>query len=86
MLTAEGNNSIVVVAGANMSINTDEIKQSYSIIKDCDVIVAQFETPSEITIKAFTYAKSKGIITILNPAPAKKLDENLIKMYRYNNS
>ena len=75
----QGNNSIVVVAGANMNINTDEIKQSYSIIKDCDVIIAQFETPSEITLKAFNYAKSKGIITILNPAPAKKLDENLLK-------
>ena len=75
----EGNNSIVVVAGANMCINIDELKQSYSIIKDCDVIIAQFETPSEITIQAFNYAKSKGITTILNPAPAKKIDENLLK-------
>jgi len=78
-VNSEGNNSIVVVAGANMSININELKQSYSIIKDCDVIVAQFETPSEITMEAFTYAKSKGIITILNPAPAKKIDSNLLK-------
>lgn len=78
-VNCEGNNSIVVVAGANMSINIDEINQSYSIIKDCDVIVSQFETPSEMTIKAFNYAKSQGIITILNPAPAKKIDENLLK-------
>ena len=75
----EGNNSIVVVAGANMSINIDEIKQSYSIIKDCDVLISQFETPSEMTIEAFNYAKSQGILTILNPAPAKKVDENLLK-------
>jgi len=75
----EGNNSIVVVAGANMNITIDEIKKSFSIIKDCDVIIAQYETPSEITIQAFDYAKSQGIITILNPAPAKKLDEKLLK-------
>lgn len=75
----EGNNSIVVVAGANMNINIDEIKQSYSIIKGSDVIIAQFETPSEITIEAFNYAKSQGIITILNPAPAKKIDNELFK-------
>lgn len=75
----EGNNSIVVVAGANMNITIDEIKQSYSIVKDCDVIIAQYETPSEITIEAFHYAKSQGIITILNPAPAKKVDEKLLK-------
>ena len=75
----EGNNSIVVVAGANMKITIDEIKESYSIIEDCDVLIAQFETPSEITIEAFKYAKAKGIITILNPAPAKKIDETLLK-------
>lgn len=75
----EGDNSIVVVAGANMNITIDEIKKSFSIIKDCDVLIAQYETPSEITIEAFNYAKSQGIITILNPAPAKKLDEKLLK-------
>lgn len=78
-VNSQGNNSIVVVAGANMNINKDELKQSYSIIKDCDVIVAQFETPGEITFEAFNYAKTQGIITILNPAPAKKLDKNLLK-------
>lgn len=75
----EGNNSIVVVPGANMNINIDEIKQSYSVIRNCDVIIAQFETPSEMTIEAFNYAKSKGIITILNPAPAKTLDKQLLQ-------
>ena len=75
----EGNNSIVVVPGANMNINIDEIKQSYSVIRDCDVIIAQFETPSEMTFEAFNYAKSKGIITILNPAPAKALDKQLLQ-------
>jgi len=78
-VNSEGNNSIVVVAGANMCISSEEIKQSYLVIKDCDVIIAQFETPSEITTEAFTYAKSKNITTILNPAPAKKVDENLLK-------
>ena len=75
----EGNNSIVVVAGANMNINIDEIKQSYSIIKDCDVIIAQFETPSEITIEAFNYAKSKGITNNIKSSSSKKIDENLLK-------
>lgn len=78
-VNSEGNNSIVVVPGANMNIDINEIKRSYSIIKDCNVIIAQFETPSEITMEAFNYAKSKGIVTILNPAPAKKVEENLMK-------
>ena len=68
-----------MVAGANMNITIDEINQSYKVIKACDVLIAQFETPSEITIEAFKYAKSQGVITILNPAPSKKIDENLLK-------
>ncbi|MCB2292198.1 ribokinase [Clostridium algoriphilum] len=75
----EGNNSIVVVAGANMTITINEIKKSYSIVKDCDVIIAQYETPIEITTEAFKFAKSQGIITILNPAPANKSNQNAFK-------
>jgi len=78
-VNAEGNNTIVVVSGANMTINMDDIKQCYSTIKDCDVLIAQFETPSEITFEAFKYAKSQEVITILNPAPAKKIEMNLLK-------
>jgi ribokinase len=76
---SHGNNSIVVVAGANMSINKDEIKQSYSVIKDSNVIIAQVETPIDITLEAFSFAKAEGVTTILNPAPANKIEVSLLK-------
>ncbi|MGL4760613.1 MAG: ribokinase [Sarcina sp.] len=74
-----GNNSIVVIAGANMNINDAEIIKAEKTIKDSDIIISQFETPEDITIKAFKKAKEFGNITILNPAPAKKIDEELLK-------
>lgn len=43
-------------------------------------MISQFETPEEITLKAFKKAKEFGKVTILNPAPAKKIDEELLKV------
>lgn len=74
-----GNNSITVVAGANMTINTEEIHKAKEVIENSNIVVAQFETPVDTTIEAFKIAKNKGIITVLNPAPAKEIQEELLK-------
>ncbi|WP_125152823.1 ribokinase [Clostridium rectalis] len=74
-----GNNSIIVVSGSNMNINEEEIHNCEEIIKNSKILIAQFETPIEITIEAFRIAKENGVFTILNPAPAKKIPESLLK-------
>ena len=38
------------------------------------------ETPDEITIYALKKAKEHKCITILNPAPARKIDEDIFKI------
>lgn len=78
-VNSEGNNSIIVVAGANMTLNLDEIDKCKDVITSSDIIVAQFETPIEITMEAFKFAKENGVITILNPAPAKEIPHELLK-------
>jgi ribokinase len=75
----EGNNSIIVVAGANMTLNLKEIDTCKEVIASSDIIVAQFETPIEVTMEAFKFAKENGVITILNPAPAKEVSKELLK-------
>jgi len=75
----EGNNSIIVVAGANMTLNLKEIDTCKAVIASSDIIVAQFETPIEVTMEAFKFAKENGVITILNPAPAKEVSKELLK-------
>ncbi len=74
-----GNNSIIVVPGSNMKITKAEINNSEEIIKNSNVIIAQFETPVEVTTEAFKIAKNYGVITILNPAPAKEIKDELLK-------
>ncbi|WP_097028359.1 ribokinase [Clostridium peptidivorans] len=75
----EGNNSIIVVSGSNMAITSEEIKKSEKAIVNSKVLIAQFETPVERSIEAFKMAKENGVITILNPAPARKVPEELLK-------
>ncbi len=75
----DGNNSIIVVPGANMNLNLEEIDKCKEVIANSDIIVAQFETPIEVTIEAFKFARENEVITILNPAPAKKIPDELLK-------
>ncbi|MDQ0150398.1 ribokinase [Eubacterium multiforme] len=74
-----GNNSIVVISGSNMTLNEEEIEKSKEEIKKSHILISQFETPEDCTLKAFKIAKENNIITILNPAPAKKINDELLK-------
>lgn len=80
MVNNEGNNSIIVVSGSNMNISSKEIEKATDIIKNSRVIIAQLETPIEATMEAFKIAKDNNIMTILNPAPARKIPEELLKL------
>ena len=74
-----GDNSIIVIPGANMTINESELNLARAGIKGCDVLIAQFETPIAITTNAFKFARDNNIITILNPAPAKAVPKELLR-------
>ncbi|WP_195972167.1 ribokinase [Clostridium thermobutyricum] len=82
MITVDENsdNSIIVISGSNMNINEGEIEKSKEKIKNSDILISQFETPEDMTIKAFNIAKENGKITILNPAPAKEIKKELLKV------
>ena len=66
MVNENGNNSIIVVPGSNMTINEGEIDKSEKALKESDILISQFETPEEITLKAFKKAKEFGKVTILS--------------------
>lgn len=80
MVNQDGNNSIVVISGSNMTIDEEDIDKATDTIKNSDILVSQFETPEDMTIRAFEKAKAFGKVTILNPAPAKAIKEELLKV------
>ncbi|WP_432664285.1 ribokinase [Wukongibacter baidiensis] len=78
MVNDEGENSIVVIPGANFELTPEHIDDSIEAIKGSDIVVTQLETPVDTVRYALKRAKELGKYTILNPAPAAKLDDELI--------
>lgn len=66
----QGENSIMIHAGANNVFTPDHVKEHVEIIQASDFLITQFESAMDSTIAAFTIARKAGVKTILNPAPA----------------
>lgn len=77
MLNKDGNNSIVVIPGANFELKKEDIDED--MIKSSDILLSQFETPLETIEKAFEIGRRNGIYTVLNPAPAMRMKNELLK-------
>ena len=81
LITVDKNaqNSIVVSPGANFEDKEDDIDNNIEAIKNSDIVVLQLETPLNTIKYALNKAKELNKYTILNPAPAVKLDDEIIK-------
>ncbi len=77
MLSDAGQNSILMYPGANNKISHSQINSAAAVLKSSNFIVANFETTQEAIIDSFKLAKGKNVKTILNPAPASKINEKL---------
>ena len=68
-----GQNDIMVYGGANQAMSVAQLNDLEQELAGTDFIVAQLETPQEVTLAAFKLARQQNVITILNPAPATEL-------------
>lgn len=76
-----GDNSIIVVPGANGKVTADMLEAlPYGA---GDLVVAQFEIPLEATLAAFKAARAKKAKTILNPSPILEGAEGVIAATDY---
>ncbi len=66
----EGENSIMIVPGANGLCTEDYFDRNADCLAPGDILLAQLETPIEAIWKLIEKAKAAGCTTILNPAPA----------------
>ena len=80
MITVDKNaeNSIVVAPGANFRVLEEDIDKCIDGIKKSDIVVLQLETPIDTIKYALSKSKELGKYTILNPAPAVKLEDDII--------
>ncbi len=75
-----GQNSIVVASGSNSELSIDDIKRVRTGIKEADVLLVQLEIPLEVVEFSLKVAKDNGVKTILNPAPAQPLNDELLSL------
>lgn len=83
IILAEGDNSIVVVKGANDSVTPHYVKKSESLIKQADMVLIQQEIPEETVEYVSELCKELDIPLLLNPAPARPLSKKVIDSASY---
>lgn len=79
----EGNNTIIVNAGANQHLSKKDIDHAKKIILTADVVLVQAELSFEAIEYALRTANEAQIPTIFNPAPANPALVNLLKYVDY---
>lgn len=66
---ASGQNSIMLVAGANAKVSIADIHAFRHLIESADVLLLQLEIPTDSVLAAIQIANGAGVRCILDPAP-----------------
>jgi ribokinase len=74
---AGGENAIVIVPGACFEVTAADVDRARTLVADSSVFVAQLELPLPVVQHGLGLAHALGVATILNPAPATPLPEDL---------
>ena len=77
-----GENTIVVVSGANHKIRGVHIDDAASAgaFDGASVLLAQLECPIDVVVRALAIARERGLRTILNAAPATPLTNETLSL------
>ncbi len=76
-LNAEGENHIVLDMGANELLTPGDVDTAEPLIARSKVVMTVLEINQQTAGRAMELGRRHGAITILNPAPAEKLDPNI---------
>ena len=74
----DGDNRIILDAGANAKVSESLVDEALKEAEAGDYLVSQLEIDLSIVEYALKKAKEKGMVTLLNPAPAAKLSEGIL--------
>ncbi|KRD84695.1 ribokinase [Bacillus sp. Root147] len=83
IILAEGDNSIVVVKGANDYITPDYVEKAKEKIKEADIVLIQQEIPEETVEYVAQLCQELKVPLLLNPAPARLLKAEVIEQVSY---
>jgi ribokinase len=78
-----GENTIIVVPGANGRLTLEDVEGAHSLITEADVLLMQLEIPLPVVERAARIASESETRVLLNAAPARALPESLLSTVDY---
>ncbi len=76
----DGDNSIAVAPGAGAGLAARHADAAAARLRQARVVMASCEVPLAATLAAFAHARAGGAFTLLNPAPAQPLPDELLAL------
>jgi ribokinase len=80
---AQGENSIVVVPGANARLRPEDIDASLDLLRAAGLVLVQLEIPLETVAHLTTVCAREHIPVMMDPAPAQELSSDLLRAVRW---
>jgi ribokinase len=80
VVDGDAQNCILIVSGANAGLSPEDVRAAHEVLTSAGVVLGQLEVPIETTQEAFRLARTAGVRTILNPAPAAVLPSELLRL------
>ena len=78
-----GENTIIVVPGANGRLTVEDIEAARGLIAGANILLMQLEIPLPAVERAARIASASGVTVVLNAAPACSLPPGLLSLVDY---
>ena len=82
-IDASGENQIVLAAGANGTFTPDRLTRAIPLIRGATVLLLQLEIPLDTVMRAAMEARAAGVTVVLDPAPARDIPDQLLRLASY---
>lgn len=82
-INAEGQNRICVIPSANYEFGFNELEKIDDVIKQTELVILQLELRLDVTKEIIRRAHEYGVKVLFNPAPAVKLEKEILGMVDY---
>jgi len=78
-----GDNTLLYAPGANETLRKEDIDRAADTIRGADIFITQNEINLDAAAYGLEKARQFGAVTLLNPAPARPLDESVFPLLDY---
>lgn len=80
---ATGNNAIIVSPGAAGRVSPQDVEARADLIRSAGIFITQLEQPIPAALRGLQIARAAGVTTILNPAPAASISDEMLALCDY---